>query len=74
MNLAGLNRHMLRKLAVITVGMFGFGYALVPLYEAICEVTGINILAIGEQTFTTGKSKLPANSVPCRCIPVSLPR
>jgi cytochrome c oxidase assembly protein subunit 11 len=62
MNLAGLNRHMLRKLAVITVGMFGFGYALVPLYEAICEVTGINILAIGEQTFTTGKSKLPANT------------
>lgn len=62
MNLAGLNRHMLRKLAVVTVGMFGFGYALVPLYEAICEVTGINILAIGEQTFATGKSKLSANT------------
>jgi cytochrome c oxidase assembly protein subunit 11 len=62
MNLAGLNRYMLRKLAVVTVGMFGFGYALVPLYEAICEVTGINILAIGEQTFATGKSKLSANT------------
>jgi cytochrome c oxidase assembly protein subunit 11 len=24
--------------------MFGFGYALVPLYKKICEVTGVNIL------------------------------
>jgi cytochrome c oxidase assembly protein subunit 11 len=24
--------------------MFGFGFALVPLYEKICEVTGINLL------------------------------
>jgi cytochrome c oxidase assembly protein subunit 11 len=28
------------KLIVITVIMFGFGYALVPLYEAFCRVTG----------------------------------
>ncbi|WP_299453160.1 cytochrome c oxidase assembly protein [uncultured Pigmentiphaga sp.] len=38
------NRRMLAKLAVIIVLMFGFGYALVPLYRAICEVTGINVL------------------------------
>lgn len=43
------NRRMLRKLAVVTVGMFAFGYALVPLYEAICEMTGINILALSER-------------------------
>ncbi len=24
--------------------MFGFGYALVPLYKKICEITGINVL------------------------------
>ena len=24
--------------------MFGFGYALVPLYKALCEVTGINVV------------------------------
>lgn len=35
---------MLGKLAVIIVLMFGFGYALVPMYKAICEVTGINFL------------------------------
>jgi cytochrome c oxidase assembly protein subunit 11 len=36
------NRETLRKLAVVALLMFGFGYALVPLYEKICEVTGIN--------------------------------
>ena len=35
------NRTMLAKLCVIVVGMFGFGYALVPFYEKICEVTGL---------------------------------
>lgn len=35
---------MLGKLAVIAGLMFGFGYALVPIYEKICEVTGINLL------------------------------
>ncbi|MEP7114965.1 MAG: cytochrome c oxidase assembly protein [Ilumatobacteraceae bacterium] len=35
------NRVILVKLLIVTVGMFGFGYALVPLYKKICEVTGI---------------------------------
>jgi len=34
------NRVLLMKLGVIVVAMFGFGYALVPFYEKICEVTG----------------------------------
>jgi len=41
MNRADANRTVLIKLLVVTVGMFGFGYALVPLYRMICEVTGI---------------------------------
>lgn len=49
------------KLAVITVSMFAFGYALVPLYQAICEMTGINILALGEQVIS-GKKAAPVNS------------
>ena len=40
---------MVGKLAVVTAGMFAFGYALVPLYKAICEVTGVNILALSER-------------------------
>ena len=39
-----LNAAMLGKLVVVTVLMFGFGYALIPLYKKICEVTGINDL------------------------------
>ncbi len=35
-------RRTVRRLAVGTVLMFGFGFALVPLYEVFCEVTGLN--------------------------------
>jgi cytochrome c oxidase assembly protein subunit 11 len=35
------NRTLLTKLGVVVVAMFGFGYALVPFYEKICEVTGL---------------------------------
>lgn len=34
-------RHTAR-LAVVVVAMFGFGYALGPIYNALCEITGIN--------------------------------
>ena len=30
------------KLAAVALGMFAFGYALVPLYDVICDVTGLN--------------------------------
>ena len=49
MGLRQNNLLMLRKLAVVALGMFGFGYALVPVYKAICEMTGVNILALGEK-------------------------
>ena len=42
MNRSGENRSILIKMMVVTVVMFGFGYALVPLYKKICEVTGVN--------------------------------
>ncbi len=29
-------------LTMVTLLMFGFGYALVPLYDVFCEVTGLN--------------------------------
>ena len=43
------NRAMLAKLGVVALGMFAFGYALIPLYKRICEVTGINILSLTER-------------------------
>ncbi len=39
------NGRMLGKLLMIAILMFGFGFALVPFYEKICEITGINVLA-----------------------------
>lgn len=53
---------MVRKLTVIAVGMFAFGYALVPLYKAICEMTGINILALGDRNIPGATPTLPANT------------
>jgi len=43
------NLKMVGKLAVVTVGMFAFGYALIPIYKHICEATGINILSLSER-------------------------
>ena len=43
-NLGALNKQILLKLLFLAVLMFGFGYALVPLYKALCEVTGINVV------------------------------
>lgn len=39
---ARANRRTAIKLSVAAVLMFGFGFALVPLYEVFCEVTGLN--------------------------------
>lgn len=49
------NKRMLGKLCVIALMMFGFGYALVPMYQSICEALGINILSRNE-LLVTGKS------------------
>ncbi|OYX10934.1 MAG: cytochrome C oxidase assembly protein [Acidovorax sp. 32-64-7] len=56
MNIRRENAKMVGKLAVITVGMFAFGYALIPIYKHICELTGINILSLSER-------QVPGNGV-----------
>lgn len=38
----GANRRMLVRYLAIATAMFGFGYALVPLYDVLCQVTGLN--------------------------------
>ena len=62
MSIKQANSNMVRKLAVITVAMFAFGYALVPMYRAICELTGINILALGDRSIPGAQSSVPANT------------
>jgi cytochrome c oxidase assembly protein subunit 11 len=36
------NRRLVTRLVVVVVVMFGFGFALVPLYDVFCKVTGLN--------------------------------
>jgi cytochrome c oxidase assembly protein subunit 11 len=44
MNQEQANRRMLTRLSIFALAMFGFGFALVPFYKKICEVTGLNNL------------------------------
>lgn len=36
------NKKLLQMLILISIGMFGFTFALVPLYTVFCKVTGLN--------------------------------
>ena len=56
------NFALLRKLAIISTLMFGFGYALVPMYRAICEALGINVLSQAER-LTSGAGKSAADGL-----------
>ena len=59
------NRRLLGKLLVVVLMMFGFGYALVPMYRAICDALGINVLTLAEERIASGNwsgRKLPGNT------------
>jgi cytochrome c oxidase assembly protein subunit 11 len=51
---ARANRGMLVRLSVVALAMFGFGYALVPMYDAICAALGVDSLV--------ARSEAPANT------------
>jgi cytochrome c oxidase assembly protein subunit 11 len=59
--LRGDNLRMLAKLCVMAALMFGFGYAMVPIYKAICNALGVNVLAVSERGDPADRS-LPRNS------------
>ncbi len=40
--LRAANSRLTRKLLLATLAMFGFGFALVPLYSVFCQITGLN--------------------------------
>jgi len=46
MDLKQKNRKTTRRLILVAVGMFGFGFALWPLYSVLCQVTGLGGRAI----------------------------
>ena len=49
----GANRKLAGRLALLALAMFGFGFALWPLYEVFCDVTGLG-----------GRSVQVANGIP----------
>ena len=60
--LARDNAALVKKLALVVVLMFAFGYALVPLYRSICEALGINVLSLSDQkTASFGKAAYTPN-------------
>jgi cytochrome c oxidase assembly protein subunit 11 len=56
------NRRMVGKLAVIVLAMFGFGYALVPMYRTICDALGINVLSVSERITSGAGAARRSNS------------
>jgi cytochrome c oxidase assembly protein subunit 11 len=36
------NQRVVKRLGIAAVLMFGFGFAMVPLYDVFCDITGIN--------------------------------
>lgn len=56
------NAAMVGKLALITVLMFGFGYAMVPMYRHICAALGINVLSLGDRQIPGATSSIQPNT------------
>ena len=48
------NRRTLTRLSIMAAAMFGFGFAMVPFYERICQALGVNSLV--------ERSDAPANT------------
>tara|TARA_R110001583_G_scaffold191391_1_gene356482 strand:- start:106 stop:690 length:585 start_codon:yes stop_codon:yes gene_type:complete len=36
------NSKLIKRLVLVVFAMFGFGFALVPLYDVFCDITGLN--------------------------------
>jgi cytochrome c oxidase assembly protein subunit 11 len=59
------NFQLMRKLLMVSLGMFAFGYMLVPLYEAFCLWTGSNVLSLSEReskNSMNGRASMPLNT------------
>jgi cytochrome c oxidase assembly protein subunit 11 len=47
------NRALLARLAIVAVVMFGFGYAMIPVYEQICKATGLLDISVPDTLTNT---------------------
>lgn len=55
------SRKTVLKLVAIAVGMFGFGWALIPLYDLLCEVTGLGGRTGGAYAFDPATERVDRN-------------
>jgi cytochrome c oxidase assembly protein subunit 11 len=55
---ARVNLTTLAKLCVLVTLMFGFGFAMIPIYKKICEITGVNFLTREE----SGNAEIARNT------------
>lgn len=49
------------RLCLIVVGMFGFGFALIPLYDLLCDVTGLGGRTGGQYTYDPADARIDKN-------------
>lgn len=45
-------KRTIRNLCLTVIGMFGFGFLLVPIYDVFCEITGLNGKIEGPSTLS----------------------
>jgi len=67
-NEASSHRGVVGKTLLATVVMFGFGYAMVPLYDIICDITGLNGKT-GRISAAEIESELQSEAVPSDAAP-----
>lgn len=67
---AAANRKLVTRLLLIVAAAFGFGFALVPLYDVLCQVTGLNGKTAGG--FATGGLTAARNAPPSRVDPTRI--
>lgn len=64
-------RKVIIFLLCFILGMFGFTFALIPLYSVFCKVTGLNgKVDISAPTALTGRYKMPSGEIQSRLITV----
>ncbi|MES2604532.1 MAG: cytochrome c oxidase assembly protein [Pseudomonadota bacterium] len=54
---------LVAKLALTVVAMFGFGFAMVPLYDVFCEITGLNGKTGGKEVYEATTAEIDTTRV-----------
>lgn len=58
---ANANTRLVKKLIFIVIGMFAFGWALIPLYDLLCDVTGLGGDTGGQYTYEPAEARVDRN-------------